>query len=161
MRPALGKGKLTKLTAADLDRLYAKLTANGNKATTVPRLHALIGAAPHQAERWSLVVRNVALRATPPPIRAAKVTAPMPKEVHAIVKAAEATEATEAAEPALAALILAAALTAARRGELCALRRSDADWQGATLVIARSVYEVEGGGWAEKSTETHAVRQMG
>ena len=153
--------KLTKLTAADLDRLYAKLTANGNKATTVPRLHALIGAAPHQAERWSLVVRNVALRATPPPIRAAKVTAPMPKEVHAIVKAAEATEATEAAEPALAALILAAALTAARRGELCALRRSDADWQGATLVIARSVYEVEGGGWAEKSTETHAVRQMG
>ncbi len=158
MRPALGKGKLTKLTAADLDRLYAKLTANGNKATTVPRLHALIGAAPHQAERWSLVVRNVALRATPPPIRAAKVTAPMPKEVHAIVKAAEATE---AAEPALAALILAAALTATRRGELCALRRSDADWQGATLVIARSVYEVEGGGWAEKSTETHAVRQMG
>jgi integrase len=161
VRPALGKVKLTKLTAADLDRLYAKLTANGNKATTVPRLHALIGAAPHQAERWSLVVRNVALRATPPPIWAAKVTAPMPKEVHAIVKAAEATEATEAAEPALAALILAAALTAARRGELCALRRSDADWQGATLVIARSVYEVEGGGWAEKSTETHAVRQMG
>ena len=158
MRPALGKVKLTKLTAADFDRLYAKLTANGNKATTVPRLHALIGAALHQAERWSLVVSNVALRPTPPLIRAAKVTALMPKEVHAIVKAAEATEATE---PALAALILAAALTGARRGELCALRRSDADWQGATLVIARSVYEVEGGGWAVKSTETHAVRQIG
>ncbi|MGH9029628.1 MAG: hypothetical protein ACRDV4_08455 [Acidimicrobiales bacterium] len=31
--------------ASDLDRLYAKLTAKGNKATTARRVHALIGAA--------------------------------------------------------------------------------------------------------------------
>lgn len=41
VRPELGKIRLTKLTAADLDRLYAKLTAKGNKATTVRRVHSL------------------------------------------------------------------------------------------------------------------------
>lgn len=155
VRPELGNVRLTKLTASDLDRLYAKLTAKGNKATTVRRVHALIGAALHQAERWDLVERNVSLRASPPPVRPSQVTAPTPKQVHAIVKKAEETE------PALAALILTAALSGARRGELCALRWTDIDWQGATLSIARSVYEVEGGGWAEKATKTHAARRIG
>ncbi|MGH9100403.1 MAG: hypothetical protein ACRDV8_09270, partial [Acidimicrobiales bacterium] len=35
--PELGKVRVAKLTASDLDRLYAKLTAKGNKATTVRR----------------------------------------------------------------------------------------------------------------------------
>ena len=45
VRPELGKIKLSKLTARDLDGLYSRLTAKGNKATTVRRVHALIGAA--------------------------------------------------------------------------------------------------------------------
>ncbi len=155
VRPELGKTRLAKLSAADLDRLYAKLTAKGNKATTVRRVHALIGAALHQAERWELVDRNVALRATPPPVHAAQVKAPTPQQVQAIVRKAEEVE------PALASFILMAALTGARRGELCALRWSDIDWQVATLAIARSVYETHGGGWAEKTTKTHAERRIG
>jgi integrase len=155
VRPELGRLRLTKLTAADLDRLYAKLTAKGNKATTVRRVHALIGAALHQAERWSLVEHNVALRATPPPVHPAQVRAPTPHQVQAIVRKAEEVE------PALAALILLAAATGARRGELCALRWSDVDWQDGTLTIARSVYETQGGGWAEKATKTHQERRIG
>ncbi len=65
VRPELGKVRLSKLTAGHLDKLYPKLTEKGNKATTVRRVHALIGAALHQAERWDLVDRNVALRASP------------------------------------------------------------------------------------------------
>ena len=49
IRPELGAKRLSKLTAGDLDRLYAKLTAKGNEATTVRRVHALIGAALHSA----------------------------------------------------------------------------------------------------------------
>jgi len=155
VRPALGKIKLSKLAARDLDKLYAKLTEKGNKPPTVRRVHALIGAALHQAERWGYVDRNVARQASPPPVRAARVEAPTPEEVQAILVAAEAVE------PALAVLLLLAALTGARRGELCALRWPDIDFDSDTLTISRSVYEVAGGGWAEKGTKTHQARTIG
>ena len=155
VRPELGRIKLARLTARDLDRLYAKLSAKGNAAMTVRHVHAFIGAALHQGERWQLVDRNVARQATPPTVHPAEVVAPSPDEVQRILEVAEAIE------PALASLLLLAALTGARRGELCALRWSDVDWQGATLSIARSVYEKAGGGWGEKSTKTHGVRRIG
>ena len=153
--PELGRIKLKALTARNLDTLYAKLTAKGNKATTVRRVHALVGAALHQAEKWDLIERNVARRASPPAVHAAQIEAPSPKEVQAILTAAEKVE------PALAALLLLAALTGARRGELCALRWTDLNVTAGTLTIARSVYETAGGGWNEKGTKTHAARTIG
>lgn len=155
VRPEIGHLRLSKLSARDLDQLYAKLTEKGNKPTTVRRVHALIGAALHQAERWGYVDGNVARRASPPPVHAAQVEAPTPDEVKAILVAAEAIE------PGLAVLLLLGALTGARRGELCALRWPDIDFDNGTLTIARSVYEVPGGGWAEKGTKTHQARTIG
>jgi integrase len=64
-------------------------------------------------------------------------------------------------EPVLAVLLAIAATTGARRGELCALRWKDLDWESRTLTFTRSVYETKGGGWSEKSTKTHAVRTVG
>jgi integrase len=151
VRPELGKLKLAKLTARDLDQLYARLTKRGLKPTSVRRVHALIGAALHQGEKWDLVDRNVSRRSSPPAVHAAEVSAPNPAEVQRIIDAAEAIE------PTLAALLLLAALTGARRGELCALRWSDVDWQAGTLRIARSIYDLPGGAWGEKSTKTHAA----
>ena len=63
-----------------------------------------------------MVDYNVARKASPPPLRHAPIKAPTPEQVRAVVGAAEKSE------PALAALLLTAALTGARRGELCALR---------------------------------------
>jgi len=155
VKPAIGNVKLSKLTARHLDALYAALTAKGSKASTVRRVHALIGAALHQAERWDLVEKNVSKRASPPPVHQAPVTAPSPEEVLAIIEEAE------KADPSLARMLLIAALTGARRGELCAIRWSDLDWETNTLTIARSVYGLAGGGWAEKSTKTHQERHIG
>jgi integrase len=155
VRPEIGHLRLSKLSTRDLDLLYAKLTEKGNKATTVRRVHALISAALHQAERWGYVDRNVAGRASPPPVHAAQVEAPTPAEVQTILVAAEAVE------PTLAVLLLLAALTGARRGELCALRWPDIDFDAGTLTIARSIFEVAGGGWAEKGTKTHQARTIG
>jgi integrase len=155
VRPELGQVRLSKLTAGHLDRLYAKLTAKGNEPTTVRRVHALIGAALHSAERWDLVDRNVARRADPPPVRPAQIVAPSPAEVQAILTAADELE------PGLATLLLLAALTGARRGELCALRWDDLDAEAGTLTIARSVYETAGGSWGEKGTKSHQVRKIG
>src|ERR1039458_6192997 len=103
-----------------------------------------MGAALTQAEKWDLVERNVARRASPPPVHAAVVAPPSPKDVQALLVAAEKVD------PGLAVLLLLAALTGARRGELCALRWSDIDLKAGTLTIARSVYETAGGGWGGK-----------
>lgn len=155
LEPELGKIKLSRLTARDLDRVYAKLTTKGNAATTVRRVHSLIGAALAQAEKWDQVDRNVARKATPPTIHTAEIEAPSPDEVRRIVATAEAIE------PMLAAYLLVAALTGARRGELCGLRWPDVDWSGGTLQIERSVYETAGGGWGIKATKTYAARRIG
>jgi integrase len=155
VRPELGTIKLSRLTARDLDRLYAKLRAKGNAAMTVRHVHTFIGTALHQGERWQLVKRNVARQATPPTVHPVEVVAPSPDEVRRVIEAAESIE------PTLATLLLLAALTGARRGELCALRWSDVDWHRGTIRIARSIYEVLGGGWAEKATKTHATRRIG
>jgi len=155
VRPELGRLRLTKLGPRDLDRLYAKLTAKGNAPATVRRVHALIGAALHQAERWELVDRNVARRAQPPEVRTKRVLAPSVDEVKRVLAAAEQVD------PSLAVMLTLAATTGARRGELCALRWSDIDRGLATLTIERSVYEAEGGGWAEKDTKSHQERSIG
>jgi integrase len=155
VRPELGRLRLTKLGPRDLDRLYAKLTAKGNAPATVRRVHALIGAALHQAERWELVDRNVARRAQPPEVRTKRVVAPSVQEVKRVLAVAE------QADPTLAVMLTLAATSGARRGELCALRWSDLDWGLATLTIGHSVYEVQGGGWAEKDTKTHQERSIG
>ncbi|MHB8318057.1 MAG: tyrosine-type recombinase/integrase [Acidimicrobiales bacterium] len=154
VKPELGTVKLSRLTARHLDSLYAQITAKGSKVTTARRVHALIGAALHQAERWDLVEKNVSKRASPPPLRTTSVAAPSPEEVLAIVEQAE------KANPSLARMLLIAALSGARRGELCAIRWSDLNWDTHTLTIAKSVYELAGGGWAEKTTKTHQERQV-
>lgn len=94
-------------------------------------------------------------RASPPQVHAAEIEAPSPEQVQAILVAAEAVE------PALAVLLLLAALTGARRGELCALRWSDLNWGNSTIRIGRSVYETAGGSWGEKPTKTHQSRTIG
>lgn len=59
----------------------------------------------------------------------------------------------------LAPMLLVAALTGMRRGELCALRWSDVRLDTAQLEVARSVVVIDGG-VAEKSTKTDRVRHV-
>jgi integrase len=146
--PVLGRIKLSRLTIYDLDQLYAKLTAKGLKATTIRRVHALIGVALHQGVRWELVNRNVSLQANPPALHASEIIAPDPEERRVM-------QAAEAIDPTLGALPVLAALTGARRGELCGLRWADIDWEAGSLRIARSIHEVAGGGWSEKAIKAH------
>ena len=152
--PALGTELVRQLRPRQLDRLYADLVAQGNKATTVRRVHALISAALRQGERWDLVDRNVARRARPPEIYTEEVQAPSAAEVRSLLRAAE------ACDPMVASLLTLAALTGARRGELCALRWADFDEERQVLRIARSLYACDGGGWSEKPTKNRQVRRL-
>ena len=154
IRPQLGGIRLSKLTARHLDQLYAVMSAKGNKPLTVRRLHTVVGAMLSQGERWDMVTTNVARKARPPAVHAEQIEAPDADQVRSII-----TEADKK-DPTIAALLFLGALTGARRGELCALRWPDLDWDAGVVTIARSVYELRGGIWGEKATKKHQVRRL-
>jgi len=95
IRPELGHVRLSKLSAGDLDGLYGRLTAEGRKATTVQRVHRLIGAALHQAEKWNMIVSNIARNASPPRVQRTEIDVPSPEAVQAMLRAAVEVDATQ------------------------------------------------------------------
>ena len=60
----------------------------------------------------------------------------------------------------LACIVVVAACTGARRGELCALRWSDVDFAERTLTIAQRVYREQSGEWLLKDPKTHQKRRL-
>jgi integrase len=68
-------------------------------------------------------------------------------------------EAAEEADPVLAAAIALGAVTGARRGELCALRWSDVDWERRRVRIEQSLTVVQRS-WRLGPTKTHQRRDI-
>ncbi|MGD0879952.1 MAG: site-specific integrase [Acidimicrobiales bacterium] len=151
IRPRLGKVKLTQLTTKNLDDLYGQMKDEGRSPKTIRNHHAIISSALHQAVRWGWIRENVAEKAKPPRITLKRVKAPSVEAVRSVIEAAEDRD------PRLAPLLMLAALTGMRRGELCALRWSDVDFERGELDVSRSVVVVPGG-LAEKGTKTHRFR---
>ncbi len=153
IRPRLGKVKLNQLTAKHLDDLYGVMKDAGLSAKTIRSHHAIISAALHQGVRWGWVKYNVAERAKPPRVAHRRVQAPSVDVVQKVIEEAEKRD------PKLAPLLMLAALTGMRRGELCALRWTDVDLELGTLAVSRSVVVVVGG-VAEKSAKTDRSRKV-
>jgi integrase len=136
IRPRLGKVKLTQLTTKNLDDLYGQMKDEGRSPKTIRNHHAIISSALHQAVRWGWVRENIAERAKPPRVTMRRVTAPSVEAVRSVIEAAEDRD------PRLAPLLMLAALTGMRRGELCALRWTDVDFERCELDVSRSVVVV-------------------
>jgi integrase len=151
--PVIGDKLVAELTALDLDTLYAGMARKKKGASTIRQAHAIMSGALKQAGKWDLVDVNVARRATPPPASGARVTPPTTDEVLKLVRAAEERD------PVMAAFIMLAAITGARRGELCALHWRDVDLAKGTLHIERSLVDLPGL-VVEKDTKTHAARTI-
>lgn len=153
IRPALGKVQLNRLAAKNLDALYGAMKVEGKSAKTIRNHHAVISAALHQGVRWGWVRANVAETAKPPRVAHKRVSVPSLDIVRDVIEAAERRD------PRLAPLLMLAALTGMRRGELCALRWSDVDLGSASLEVTRSLVVVPNG-VAEKSTKTDRARSV-
>lgn len=137
--PTLGTRVLAKLRASDLDRLYGRLEDQGLRPATVRKVHAVMHSVLALGERWEWVAANVADRASPPVVRPAEVVAPSPADVRAVMVVAADRY------PGFGTYLRVAAVTGARRGELCGLRRSDLDLDAGTVRIARAVIVTAGG----------------
>ena len=118
IKPAIGTVPLAKLTGARLDTFYRSLTDRGLSSGSVRRHHFLLHAALGRAVKWGMVPLNPADRSTPPGLSHSTVSAPDVADVQRLIRA------TETSQPIVAAAIALAAVTGARRGELCALRWS-------------------------------------
>lgn len=138
IKPAIGTVPLPKLTGARLDTFCRSLTDRGLSPGSVRRNHFLLRAALGRAVKWGMEPSNPADRATPPGLSRWTVSAPAVADVQRLIAA------TESSQPILAAGIALAAVTGARRGELCALRWSDFDRGRRLLTIARSLTVIDG-----------------
>lgn len=154
VKPALGSAKLAKLSPRQLDGFYAALTERGLSPASVRRQHALVHAALERAVKWGLIPANPADRATPPPLTYRAVTAPSVANVQSLMAGAEAE-----GDDVLATAVALGAVTGARRGELCALRWSDVDWERGLLRIARSLTVIRRN-VTDGPTKGHQVRQV-
>ena len=154
IKPAIGAVRLDRLTARQLDAFYKRLGERGLSDASVRRHHSLLHAALGAPSSGALShpTRLIVPR-RPAPVRSTA-TAPSSSDVQRLLAAAEVHN------PSLAAAIALAAVTGARRGELCALRWSDVDWTRRTLRIARSL-TVIGSRVSEGPTKTHQRTRRG
>ncbi len=154
IEPALGHLPAAKVTPVELDDFYRGLTDEGLAPASVRQAHAVPRAGFRQGVKWRYLASNPAADASPPKAVSRTVAAPTVAEVQKIIAAADADDTD------MAALIALAAVTGARRGELCGLRWGDVDWEGLTLTIERSVATMGRGNLVTKDTKTHAARRL-
>ena len=157
--PAFGHVPLRRLHTSDLDAWYARLRAAGGvnggplAPNSVQRIHAVVRRALNQGVRWGWIAVNPATAASPPRVLRSTVTVPSTETVAALIEAAARVNA------ALPVFLRLAAVTGARRGELCALRWRHIDLDSATLHIEGAIVQVHGV-VIEKDTKTHAERRL-
>jgi integrase len=131
IKPVIGRLKLSKLSALDVQTLYRDRLDSGLSPSTVNKIHTVLHKALGQAVRWSLIPRN--------PTEAVKAPRPAPQEMRPL-----STEETRrlldvARGDKLEALYVLAVTTGMRRGELLGLKWSDVDLENATVSIRRTL----------------------
>lgn len=159
--PQVAQLPLESLTPRDLDELYGELEGRKMGNGSIRGAHKAISAALEQAVKWGLIRANPAKLATPP-LRGGKEAEPLtPAEVAKMaIAAATAKDGHENGDPVLAMAILLAALTGARRGELCGFRWDDVDEDGASITLQRQWVPGRGGQRIEPPKSRKGVRRI-
>jgi integrase len=156
--PQFGSAKVRAIRPSDLDSFYANLRKRGVRgrplsAQSVHHVHALIRRLLNQALKWGWILTNPAINASPPRVDRVELEVPDVETVTRIINFAQERN------PDVACFLRLAAVTGARRGELCAIRWRDFDKKG-TLSIRHSIVDGRTDELIEKSTKTHASRTI-
>lgn len=131
--PAVGRVKLSKLSPAHVQTLYAAKLRDGLKPSSVRYIHAVLHRALEQAVRWSLIPRNAAAAADPPKIRENEITPLDPEQARKFLQAAS------AAGDRFETLYALSLTTGLRMGEALGLKRADIDFDAGTLRVSRQL----------------------
>ena len=134
LKPVLGKTKLEKLNAFQLQNLYQGKLDSGLSPRRVRYIHTTIHKALKDAVKWRIIPHNVAEACTPP------------KQVKKEIKPLNATQmkkllaAAKETQPKLYALYTLACTTGMRQGELLGLQRGDIDLTAGTVKVRRTIF---------------------
>jgi integrase len=151
--PRLGEWKVRALRTSDIDQIYGELSRRLS-AQSVHHVHAVLRRLLNQGVRWGWLSTNPALNASPPKARRKPITPPRPEQVSRLIAEAERRE------PDLGCFLRLAAVTGARRGELCALRWTDVEFDGPSITLSRAIVGARNDSLIEKETKTHAGRRI-
>jgi integrase len=149
--PAFGRLKLSKLTAAHIQSLYAAKLRGGLKPSSVRYIHAVLHRALEQAARFNLIPFNPAARVDPPKIRQEEITPLDAEQARRFLHAAR--------EDGFEALYVLSLTMGLRMGEALGLRWSDVDLDAGTLRVNRQVQRMRGGGGLVFSEPKNASRR--
>ena len=136
--PFVGEVRLADLRPDHVQRLYSERMADGASVWTVRKIHVVLRRALSQAERWGLVVRNVAALVDRPATPRGGGSALSVAEVQRLLVTARG-ERVEV-------VVYLAVTTGMRLGELLGLRWSDVDWERRSVSVRRQLRRQEGGG---------------
>lgn len=128
LAPELGRIKLAKLTAADVQAAYARIRDRGLSGTTVQLAHGVLHKALDDAARWDLVIRNVTGLIDTPRRTTPEMRSLTPAEAMRLFEAAH-------GDP-LEAFYMLAVTAGLRLGELQALRWHDIDLDARHLTVS-------------------------
>jgi integrase len=137
--PALGKVRLSRLTPAHLQALYAAKLREGMKPASVRQIHAILHKALEQAVRFNLIPANPASKVDLPKVRQEEIT-PL-----SAVEANKLLDVTCDERDRFEALYVLALTTGLRIGELLGLRWSDIDLDARRLRVSRQLQRGEKG----------------
>ena len=156
--PQFGSVKVRAIRPSDLDTFYGSLRRRGVSgrplsAQSVHHVHALVRRLLNQALKWGWILINPALNASPSPVDRVELEVPDVATVTQIINFAQERN------PDIACFFRLAAVTGARRGELCAIRWRDFNKSG-SLSIKHLIVDGRRDELIEKGTKTLASRKV-
>lgn len=150
--PVLGRVQLRKLTAQQVQSLYAQKLGEGKSAKTIHNIHGVLHKALAQAVRWRLVARNICDDVELPRLTRYEYQTLTEEQAQRLLDGAKGHRFE---------VLLALALTTGmRHGELLGLRWQDVNLDKGTLQVRRSASRVRGQGYKEFEPKTPKGRRL-
>jgi integrase len=136
--PAFGRIKLSRLTAAHIQSLYAAKLRGGLKPASVRYIHAVLHRALEQAVKFNLIPFNPAARVDPPKIRQDEITPLDAEQARIFLEAAKGDR--------FEALYVVSLTCGLRMGEALGLKWSDIELNNGTLRVNRQLQRMRRNG---------------
>ena len=159
LKPHLGQKQISKITTADVQKLYRKLQKEGGESgselspASIQRIHGVLHQALDVAVNRSIIAKNPANDVTLPKRTNTAKTILNDEQLERFMAAIKADEHWHD-------FFYLEITTGLRRGELCGLMWSDFDEQKGTLSIRRTLHTKTGGGYYVGDTKTGTGRRI-
>ncbi len=159
IRKGIGRRAIASLNPYEIERYFRRLKDAGVGLTTVRHIRALLNRACRLARKWSAntlpnPVVDTELPVWPLAERGTSVRSPELAEVQAILTAAAKFDER------FGAFVRLVAATGMRRGEACALRWTDIDWEAGTVVVDESIVAAAGGAEVKSPKTRASIRRL-